>query len=71
MVGRYKDALGMLGRLSPDNDTLSTRTTRAAALAAVSQNKEAGNWVGTAVGAYPDLPIKTISEATARPIGCA
>ncbi len=41
MVGRYEDALGMLERLSPDNDTLSTRTTRAAALAAVSQNKEA------------------------------
>lgn len=71
MVGRYKDALRMLDRLSPDNDTMSTRKMRAAALAAVSQNKEAGNWVGTAVGAYPDLPIKTISEATARPIGCA
>ena len=41
MVGRHEDALGMLDRLSPDNDTLSTRTTRAAALAAVSQNKEA------------------------------
>ena len=31
MVGRYEDALAMLDRLSPDNDTLSTRTTRAAA----------------------------------------
>ncbi|TIP85780.1 winged helix-turn-helix domain-containing protein [Mesorhizobium sp.] len=41
MVGRYEDALGMLDRLSPDNDTISTRTTRAAALAVVSQNKEA------------------------------
>ena len=46
MVGRYEDALGMLDRLSPDNDTLSTRTTRAAALAAVSQNRKLASWSG-------------------------
>ncbi|MBL8907786.1 MAG: winged helix-turn-helix domain-containing protein [Rhizobiales bacterium] len=39
MVGRYEDAVGMLDRLSPDNATLSTRATRAAALAALSQDK--------------------------------
>jgi hypothetical protein len=71
MVGRYEDALGMLDRLSPDNDTLSTRTTRAAALAAVSQNKEAGKWVGKAIAAHPDLTIENISEAKVRSSGCA
>ncbi|WP_192364922.1 winged helix-turn-helix domain-containing protein [Mesorhizobium mediterraneum] len=56
MVGRYEDALGMLDRLSPDNDTISTRTTRAAALAVVSQNKEAREWVGKAIAAHPSSP---------------
>ena len=54
MVGRYEDALGMLDRLSPDNDTLSTRATRAAALAAVSQNREAGK----ALAAHQDVRAK-------------
>jgi TolB-like protein len=67
MVGRYEDALEMLDRLSPDNDTLSTRTTRAAALAAVSQNKEAGNWVGKAMAAYRDLTIENTGAALVRP----
>jgi DNA-binding winged helix-turn-helix (wHTH) protein/TolB-like protein len=71
MVGRYEDALGMLDRLSPDNDTLSTRTTRAAALAAVSQNKEAAKRVAKAVAAHPDLAIENIGEATVRATGCA
>jgi Flp pilus assembly protein TadD len=53
-VGRYEDALRMLDRLSPDNDTVSTRTTRAAALAAVSRNKEARAWAGTAIAAHLD-----------------
>jgi DNA-binding winged helix-turn-helix (wHTH) protein/TolB-like protein len=51
MVGRYEDALGMLDRLSPDNDTMSTRTTRAAALELVSRNREAQAWIGTAIAA--------------------
>jgi DNA-binding winged helix-turn-helix (wHTH) protein/TolB-like protein len=71
MVGRYEDALGMLDRLSPDNDTLSTRTTRAAALAAVSQNKEAGKQVAKAMAAHPDLTIENTSATTVRAKGCA
>ena len=67
MVGRYEDALQMLDRLSPDNDTLSTRTTRAAALAAVSQNKEAGTWVGKAMAALRDLTIENTGAAPVRP----
>ena len=72
MVGRYEDALGMLDRLSPDNDTMSTRTTRAAALAAVSRNKEAREWVGTAIAAYPDLTNWKIANelAAATPSPC-
>jgi TolB-like protein len=58
MVGRHEDALRMLDRLSPDNDTMSTRTTRAAALAAVSRNKEAREWVGKAIAAHSDLTIE-------------
>jgi hypothetical protein len=71
MVGRYEDALGMLDRLSPDNDTLSTRTTRAAALAAASQNKEARNGVGKAIAAHPDLAIENTSAARVKARGCA
>jgi DNA-binding winged helix-turn-helix (wHTH) protein/TolB-like protein len=62
MVGRYEDALGMLDRLSPDNDTVSTRTTRAAALAAVSQNKEAQARGGKAIAAHPDLTIEKMAN---------
>ena len=71
MVGRYEDALAMLDRLSPDNDTLSTRTTRAAALAAVSQTKEAMNMVGKTIAAHPDPTVESIGAATVRARGCA
>ena len=63
MVGRYEDALGMLDRLSPDNDTVSTRTTRAAALAGVSRNREAQRWVReghrSASGSYDRVDGRT------------
>ncbi|HYE88840.1 MAG TPA: winged helix-turn-helix domain-containing protein [Vicinamibacterales bacterium] len=58
MVGRYEDALGMLDRISPDNDTISTRTMRAAALALVSPNREAQAWVGTIIAAHPGFAIE-------------
>jgi DNA-binding winged helix-turn-helix (wHTH) protein/TolB-like protein len=61
MVGRYEDALGMLERLSPDNDTLPTRTMRAAALTAVSQHGKERT----------DPAIKSTSEGSARARGCA
>lgn len=66
MVGRYEDALGMLDRLSPDNDTLSTRTTRAAALAAVSQDKEARKALAAA---HQDPTFD--NAATVRAKGCS
>ena len=58
MVGRYDDALRMMGRLAPENYGIWEWTYRPAALAAVGRTPEAKTLISEALKSFPDLTIE-------------